>query len=317
MIEIKTYAPVLITTLNRYEHFKRCVESLSRCTHAEKTELVIGLDYPPNEKYVAGWEKISEYVKSISGFGKITIFKREENLGSSLNSRELRKYARLHYDRYICVEDDVELSPNFLDYINKGLEKYKDDPKVFAICGYNYFEIDMTGYEKEYYFSHEVNAWGWGRWFNEKCDGLMKATHKPGYLTGLVKDVPFWTFLKNNTKRCNLLFNIGLEFRGDAYYTYYEWNYDMYCMFPTLSMIRNYGYDGTGIHCDNQDGRDAHSTQPIDNRLTFDAELDLPVQFEKDIARRIRSFQTGTFREKVKRVILLVLMKCFVKLRGY
>ena len=80
MIEIKTYAPVLITTLNRYEHFKRCVESLSRCTHAEKTELVIGLDYPPNEKYVAGWEKISEYVKSISGFGKITILNVKKTL---------------------------------------------------------------------------------------------------------------------------------------------------------------------------------------------------------------------------------------------
>ena len=54
MQEIREYAPILIPTLNRYEHFKRCVESLAKCTHAEKTELVIGLDYPPSERYQKG-----------------------------------------------------------------------------------------------------------------------------------------------------------------------------------------------------------------------------------------------------------------------
>ena len=49
-----TFYPVIIYTLNRYEHFRRCVESLARNTHAEQTELVIGLDYPPSEKYVEG-----------------------------------------------------------------------------------------------------------------------------------------------------------------------------------------------------------------------------------------------------------------------
>ena len=41
------YYPVCIPTLNRYEHLKACVESLQRCTHADKTELIIGLDALP------------------------------------------------------------------------------------------------------------------------------------------------------------------------------------------------------------------------------------------------------------------------------
>lgn len=31
-----TYYPVYISTLNRYERFRNCVESLARCTHADK-----------------------------------------------------------------------------------------------------------------------------------------------------------------------------------------------------------------------------------------------------------------------------------------
>lgn len=44
-----TYYPVIIPTLNRFEHFKNCVESLANCTYAPETELIIGLDFPPAE----------------------------------------------------------------------------------------------------------------------------------------------------------------------------------------------------------------------------------------------------------------------------
>ena len=51
MQEIKEFAPVLIPTLNRYEHFKRCLESLERCTWAEKTDVYVALDFPPSDKF--------------------------------------------------------------------------------------------------------------------------------------------------------------------------------------------------------------------------------------------------------------------------
>ena len=61
-MEIKQYAPVWIPTLNRFEHFKRCLESLERCTGADKTDVYVGLDYPPSDKYVEGWKKIDAYL---------------------------------------------------------------------------------------------------------------------------------------------------------------------------------------------------------------------------------------------------------------
>ena len=51
MKTLSQYAPVLIPTLNRYEHLKQCLESLSKCSLAEHTEVYIALDFPPSEKY--------------------------------------------------------------------------------------------------------------------------------------------------------------------------------------------------------------------------------------------------------------------------
>ena len=51
------FAPVIIPTLNRYEHFRKCLESLEACTGAEKTDVYVALDFPPSEKYVEGWKK--------------------------------------------------------------------------------------------------------------------------------------------------------------------------------------------------------------------------------------------------------------------
>lgn len=46
-MEIKQYAPVVIPTLNRYDHFKACLESLEKC----KTDVYVVLDFSPSEEY--------------------------------------------------------------------------------------------------------------------------------------------------------------------------------------------------------------------------------------------------------------------------
>ena len=78
------YAPVLIPTLNRYEHLKKCLESLSRCTWAEETEVYVALDYPPSEKYMEGWKKNKEFLENCGdmGFKKLHLIERKENYGT-------------------------------------------------------------------------------------------------------------------------------------------------------------------------------------------------------------------------------------------
>lgn len=311
---IKTYAPVIIPTLNRFEHLKRCVESLSKCTHADKTELIIGLDYPAAENHFDGWRKIQDYLPQISGFSKVTVVKREHNYGAEANYLDLVSIVSQTYDCYIFTEDDNEFSTSFLDFINKGLETYKDNPNVFTICGYNY-PIDMDGYDKPYYFSHEISAWGFGGWIS-KFEEANKVIRKPGFLIQMIRNNPLKVFLKNNTRLCSAVYHIGYEVRGDAYMTYYQYLYNKYSVSPTISLVRNHGHDGSGIHCGNNKREDRYLNQIIDGKPYFDSEFNLPIRQEEIIKKKLQKQHFKySFKTKLKRVTLLLLIRSFANIR--
>lgn len=319
-MQMQKYAPVCIPTLNRFEHFKRCLESLELCTDADKTDLYVGLDYPPSEKYVEGWKKIDLYLREKEkhhGFKNLYVRRRDYNCGVGtvasngwLLLHEIRKVT----DRYIFTEDDNEFSPNFLDYMNKALETFKDNPKIYGICGYNYYNLNMLGYDYEYYYSHEMSAWGWGSWFNKKCDTVRETVRKSDFLFNIVKTVPFSLFMKNNAVLCYVLNNIGFDYRGDANITYYQRINNMFCVFPSLSLVRNYGHDGSGLHSGQIKGESPYANQRIDTNSYFNSSFDLPVKENKMLMRRLNPFPG--FKYYIKNVILLTLIKLFVKLRN-
>ena len=100
-------APVLIPTLNRYQHIKNCIESLAKNPLAKETELYISVDYPPSEKYEQGYQSVIDYLDSgVSGFKAVYIYKQEKNLGVFKNADFLRNKAFEKCEGYIVTEDD-------------------------------------------------------------------------------------------------------------------------------------------------------------------------------------------------------------------
>lgn len=167
------YAPVLIPTLNRSEHLRKCLESLSRSTWADKTEVYVALDYPPSEKYVEGWMKNREFLHNCGdmGFKKLYLIERTHNYGiwnpgDEGNLKCLIREVMGKYDRYIVSEDDNVFAPAFLEYMDKGLEKFKDDEDVICLSGYKLRLPEDLLYNDNNYIRQcvDYNAWGIGRW---------------------------------------------------------------------------------------------------------------------------------------------------------
>ena len=314
-MEKKQYAPVLIPTLNRYEHFRRCVESLSRCTYADKTELVIGLDFPPSEKYVEGWEKICDYVNKISGFGEVTIFRRDVNFGVDKNTEDILEYAAKKYDRYIFSEDDNEFSPNFLDYINQGLDLYRDDPHIFAICGYNY-PIDLSEYNKPYYFSHEFAAWGYGCWF-EKHKRIFNIIKSPNYFIDLYKSYTLKVYFKNNLKLMGLSTRIGDGFLGDVYVTSYLHSHNVFTVFPKVSLVRNWGHDGSGVNCGKEEKKmeELYTKQVIDDNNYFIHDDVGLMKINPLVNREVQRFMRPSIKLALKKLICFGLIRIYSKIK--
>lgn len=253
-----TCYPVIIPTLNRYEHLKECVESLAACTHADKTELVIGLDYPPAEKYKDGWKKIKDYLPQIKGFSKVTVFEHDKNLGPNDNENFLRNYVFQHYEAYIFSEDDNIFSPCFLDYMNKCLEKYKDDQKIICVCGclepgiQNILKPQADGKNSVLKVIGNQSEYGIGIWRDKEIKlrnkfpadikkyifssryRILKLCKSPAKLNHIY----FWLEKKPEL-------NYLCDFTRNAWMVLY----DQINLLPITTLTINKGFDGSGANC--------------------------------------------------------------------
>ena len=232
-----TIYPIVIPTLCRYELFVKCVDSLSKCTLAEQTELVIGLDFPLNKSHEEGWKKIKTYIGAITGFRKLTVFTSDVNLGASKNLHRLIDYVYASYDAVILTEDDNFFSPCFLEFMNNGLNEFRDNPKIISVCGYTAMQY--------YGVTHDFSAWGVGRW-KEKHKGreveyYYNICHSLKKSYRIFKEYPsLLMMLMVMLKR--------KERYGDTMRSIDNMMNDTYQLRPALSMVRNLGQDGSGLH---------------------------------------------------------------------
>ncbi len=263
------YFPVIIPTLNRYTHLRNCVESLARCTHAEETELVIGLDYPPHEKYKEGYQQIKSYIPTITGFKKVTFFEHKENLGPNGNWAFLANYCKTNYGAYIATEDDNIFAPAFLDYINQALELFWDDERVVTVSGYNCEDAYDQG-EYASYLSKDNCSWGAGYW-----------AHKENKYIKTLNDISYFKNVVYSRKKGRQIIDIYPALYSMLYYMVQQkahWGDVMlttmnilegtYQLRPALSLVRNCGYDGSGINCETDDN--GLSSQKISEAALFD-----------------------------------------------
>lgn len=240
------YYPVIIPTLCRYEHLKRCVDSLAQNTHADKTELIISLDYPAKESHREGYEKILTYIDSIKGFKKVTCLKQDHNVGVWDNLMLLFDYAYTYYDAVIFTEDDNEFSPCFLDYMDKALDKYWKEDKVTGICGYLPIYYG-NNYNKEF-LTLQSSSWGWGQWKHKSQLNDLSLSK----LIALLKSKKNALRIFLHSPRTFYQVLDMIEQRAiweDVYFTCLNILNETYQLRPYKSLVRNWGMDGSGTHC--------------------------------------------------------------------
>lgn len=312
-MEITTYAPVLIPTLNRYDKFKVCLESLERCTWADRTIVYVAVDFPPSDKYKEGWEKICSYLEqkiNSNKFKELNVAYRDHNCGvgkkesnSSISFKEIRK----NHDRFIFSEDDNEFSPNFLMYMNYALEKYKDDDRVFRVVGYNFDNDYPASFNGEYYLEqYQYYPWGDGRWVG-KLQSRYRY-YKLDYLKSIVKDKQKRELLlKKHPHTLEAIFTMLKKrtIQGDAIFECFMFLDDKYIVCPRISKVRNHGNDESGVNFKGKNERIStyFSQQPIDERIFFEWDDNETILERKDVKQKFE-IKRPWYRQLAKRVIL-------------
>jgi len=238
-------SPILLSVYNRTEHFKKCIESLKRCDLSNKSHLFIAIDAPYRDIDIDSNNQIIEYAKNISGFKEITLYIREENLGSQKNIDLAFNDVFKYYDRLIFSEDDNIFSTSFLVNINKCLEIYKSRKDIFSVSGWNMPFTLPQNYKNDIYIWQGMSAWGLGLW-RDKWMSMDFNLNK----------VDYWLSNKKHLRKINSVaqhYYYGLKkmqknknLGGDGFVSNYLIENDMYSIFPSQTLVRNIGHDGKG-----------------------------------------------------------------------
>lgn len=307
-------APILILTLNRYEHFKRCVTSLAMCKNAEDSVLYIALDYPLKESHWEGYKQICEYLPKIFGFKEVTVIKRDTNFGPNKNFEAASELLFEKYPYLIFTEDDNIFSPDFLDFVNNGLKIYKERKDIFSISGYQYPLDIPSNYNLDIYLWQGYSAWGVGIW----RDKWKKVSlEKDKALTNIRNFFKSYKDIYNYYKVANhyipaLLFMIEKNrIHGDGYICLHQFSNNMYSVFPVISRVRNMGHDGSGTGCGYMEN-DIYAQQEIYFGEVGKSKMPICLQSNNDINKVLAQHFGIPFKLKIIIFIKTILLNTFL-----
>lgn len=293
--------PVCIPTCNRYEHLKRCIDSLSKCTLATKTDLIVSVDYPPGEEYVDGNKKIKEWLeRGIEGFNSVQVLIQDNNLGAYGNYIFLYEYTVDKYPGVVVMEDDNELSPCFLEYINECNKIIENDNSVISASGFCSLS-EYHSYPNNISYVKTYSAWG--TMLTSNAYKLLKRELTYEYLTGIINS-------KSKSRRLlelspyrfvHLVYYLLDDLTGfkdknemliDIFISIYMAIEDKYQIQPHECLVRNWGNDGSGLHCSSDDSNIAELEVSSNTNfvIEFEKEYDNRKMEEKQIYQDSRSF---------------------------
>lgn len=147
----------------RADKLKVVVEALLKNPECDSMDIVFFADGYKGDKDRADVEATRAYVDSIRGFNKIEKQYRERNISTGPNFFQGITYMCDNYDRFIVVEDDLVVTPNYIRYMLDALDFYRDEPSVFCVTGYC-FPLRKNGYPYDTVMYNRFCSYGWASW---------------------------------------------------------------------------------------------------------------------------------------------------------
>jgi hypothetical protein len=193
------------------------------------------------------------------------------------------------YGRVIVLEDDFLVSPWFLDYMIRALDRYADEPQVYQISGYMFPVQHST--KPDAFFLPLMTTWGWATWerawkiFDWNADDALEALRNPElrHRFDLGGSYPYAAMLEKRLRNEN-----------DSWGILFWWSVFKaggLALHPAESLVWVGGFDRSGTHCGDQAWSEELSIESVTvngNRKTF--ELPDRVVVNEPAFDRIKAF---------------------------
>jgi hypothetical protein len=240
-------APICLFAFNRPQELAKTIEALQKNYLAQQSQLFVFVDGPRTALDLPMVQEVHSIVKGITGFKSISIHSAEVNKGLASSVISGVNSVLEMNDSVIVLEDDLVTSPNFLDFINQGLQFYKNNSRVFSISGWSLNLSALKNWEEDFYAHRRMSSWGWGMWkdrwerINWDKSYYAKFQHNKSVQRNfgqISSDMP--QMLLNYLNGKNSSWAIRACFA--------QFELDMYTMAPSKTKVNNIGFGGNATH---------------------------------------------------------------------
>lgn len=299
---MKKYAPILVMVYDRLDSLKKCIASLQKSEESAASILYISSDAAYRKEDVAKIEAVRNYIQTISGFKKVVSISPDENKGLNGAYTFAIDLIFKEHDTFIFLEDDIIVAPDFLKFMNDGLEFYKNDDKIISISGFShsvFFNVDSS-LHSEVYFTNRWCPWGFASW-KDKIQNVKALS-----LEELKSDLNTKSFVKK-------LDEIGIDlftaFQRKSYkkeplvldyrYVHQMVKDDLYTITPYTTKTFNIGNDGQGTRTSKNEKFTQFNTDTLNDVVPFHFS-----EFAIDKINNSFNFLTNNTRTgKLKRIL--------------
>jgi hypothetical protein len=229
----------------RPQHTRLALDSLRANALAAQTDLIVFSDAARSPDKQAAVNAVRMLLQTIKGFRSVKIVERPTNLGLAGSIMQGVGEVLARYGRIIVVEDDLIVSPHFLQFMNDGLDIYADEQRVASIHGYCY----PTGRTlPETFFLRGADCWGWATWSRawthfepdgrKLRDGLRARRLESEF--DFDGAYPYFRMLEDQIAGRNDSW--AIRWHASCFLD------DLLTLYPGRSLVHNIGNDGSGTH---------------------------------------------------------------------
>lgn len=248
-------APIAVFVHRRPQHTLRCLQSLAANPEFLASPLYFFCDGAREPGDAAAVEEVRRFARGLPHPHKAVI-EAPGNRGLAASVIAGVSQVVQAHGRVIVVEDDLVLAPTFLAFMNRALDHYAQDPRVMQVSGHMY-PVDTAdsadpadpGHGQDAVFLPMASSWGWATWarawqhFDPDMGGFEALATQPALRRRFDVDgaYPYFSILKRQRAG-----------RADSWFI--RWYLSVFLqggltLYPRQSLVRNKGFDGTGVHC--------------------------------------------------------------------
>jgi len=240
------YAPIALFTFKRPVHTLQTLESLAQNSEFTESPLFIYCDGARHDAEAAQVEETRTIVRNWPHPNK-TIVERNKNWGLANSIIEGVTELCEQFDRVIVVEDDLIVSPVFLNYLNTALVHYADEERVMQVSAHM-FPVNIES-QFDAIILPFTTSWGWATWnrawvqFDPSMTGYEKLKGNSALRQKFDVDGSYPAFRMLKRQK---------EAKVDSWAI--RWYLSVFLaeglvVFPKQTLVMNEGFDGSGSNC--------------------------------------------------------------------